>query len=156
MQSASRRLCSLYCPNSVGTSYVLRTCRPNRRLYCSQMTDIVFPDPNRPDLFYHLVNPPTAISKSLPAFALSFLNHPPPRVDSSIILGWLPAETYMTDSPGISGMDHAHQTRETSTGLRDFVGNREHCNLKAFSRLTHKFHSEICNFITQDNKVRTV
>jgi hypothetical protein len=86
------------------------------------MTDIVFPDPNRPDLFYHVVNPPTPLSKSLPAYALSFLNHTPPRVDSSTVLGWLPAETYMTDSPD---MDHVHQTRETSAGLRDFVSNRE-------------------------------
>jgi len=96
------------------------------------MTDIVFPDPNRPDLFYHVVNPPTPISKSLPAFAISFLHHSPPRVDSSTVLGWLPAETYMTDSPNTPGMDHAHQNKESSTGLRDFVGNPK------FVTLLHK------------------
>jgi len=101
------------------------------------MTDIVFPDPNRSDLFYHVVNPPTPLSKSLPAFALSFLNHTPPRVDSSTVLGWLPAETYMTDSPDTPGMDHAHQTKETSAGLRDFVENSEHyIAARQLSRLT--------------------
>ncbi|KAF8814687.1 hypothetical protein BYT27DRAFT_7229259 [Phlegmacium glaucopus] len=94
------------------------------------MTDIVFPDPNRPDLFYHVVNPPTPLSKYLPAFALSFLNHTPPRVDSSTVLGWLPAETYMTDSPDTP--DHPHQTKETSAGLRDFVENSK------FVTLLHK------------------
>ena len=138
MQPASRRLCtlstyqSLYCRNSARIPYFTRTstCLPTipsrcRRPYSSQMTDIVFPDPNRPDLFYHVVNPPTPLSKSLPAFAISFLRHSPPRVDSSTVLGWLPAETYMTDSPDTPGMDHAHQNKETSAGLRDFVGNRE-------------------------------
>lgn len=142
MQLASRRLWtlstyqSLYCRNSAGIPYFTRTSsRPqpipsrSRRPYSSQMTDIVFPDPNRPDLFYHVVNPPTPISKSLPAFAISFLQHSPPRVDSSTVLGWLPAETYMTDSPDTPGMDHAHQSKETSAGLRDFVGNRE-CHLQ--------------------------
>ena len=142
MQLASRRLWTLstyqflYCRNSAGIPYFTRTSsRPqpipsrSRRPYSSQMTDIVFPDPNRPDLFYHVVNPPTPISKSLPAFAISFLQHSPPRVDSSTVLGWLPAETYMTDSPDTPGMDHAHQSKETSAGLRDFVGNRE-CHLQ--------------------------
>ena len=123
--------CSIYCRNPTGIrSHFTRTlsCLPtissrSRRSYSSQTTNIVFPDPNRPDLFYHVVNPPTPLSKSLPAYALSFLNHTPPRVDSSTVLGWLPAETYMTDSPD---MDHIHQTRETSAGLRDFVSNREH------------------------------
>jgi hypothetical protein len=44
-----------------------------------------FSDPNRPDLFYHLL--PT----SPPTFALSFLPTPPPRPRSATILGWLPA-----------------------------------------------------------------
>ena len=141
MQPASRRLCtlstlstrrSLYCRKYAGIPYFARTpsCLPtipsrSRRPYSSQMTDIVFPDPNRPDLFYHVVNPPTPLSKSLPAFAVSFLHHSPPRVDSSTILGWLPAETYMTDSPDTPGMNHAHQNKGTSAGLRDFVGNRK-------------------------------
>ena len=139
MQPASRRLCtlsiyqSLCCRNSAGIPYFTRTssCLPtipsrSRRPYSSQVTDIVFPDPNRSDLFYHVVNPPTPLSKSLPAFAISFLHQSPPRVDSSTVLGWLPAETYMTDSPDTPAMDHAHQNKETSAGLRDFVGNREY------------------------------
>jgi hypothetical protein len=32
----------------------------------------------------------------------------------------------MTDSPDTPGMNHAHQKKETSVGLRDFVGNREY------------------------------
>lgn len=135
MQSALRRLCtfrSLCCRQS---AYSTRTsfCFPtissqSRRPYSSQMTDIVFPDPNRPDLYYHVVNPPTPLSRFLPAFALSFLSHSPPHVNSSTILGWLPAETYVTDSPDAPGMDHAqqNQTKESSAGLRDFVGNREY------------------------------
>ena len=31
----------------------------------------------------------------------------------------------MTDSPDTPGMDYAHEKKETSAGLRDFVGNRE-------------------------------
>ncbi|KAF8639143.1 hypothetical protein AX17_001633 [Amanita inopinata Kibby_2008] len=50
-----------------------------------------FSDPARPDLFYHLVSPPTPISTSQPAFALSFTASPPERADSSAVIGWLPA-----------------------------------------------------------------
>ena len=50
-----------------------------------------FPDPDRPDLFYHLFTPPTALSSTTPVFALSFLASPPPSILSSTILGWLPA-----------------------------------------------------------------
>ncbi|KIM92261.1 hypothetical protein PILCRDRAFT_810317 [Piloderma croceum F 1598] len=48
-------------------------------------------DPNRPDLFYHLLAPPTPMSSSLPAFGLSFISKPPYSADSSVIIGWLPA-----------------------------------------------------------------
>ena len=106
--------------------YQALSCLPtiplrSRRPYSSQMTDIIIPDPNRSDLFYHVVNPPTPLSKTLPAFAISFLHHSPPRLDSSTVLGWLPAETYMTGSP-----DADYQNKETSASLRDFVGNREY------------------------------
>ena len=133
MQPASKRIYtlsayqSLCCRNSAKIPYFTRTsyCLPtipsrSRRPYSSQMTDIVFPDPHRPDLFYHVVNPPTPLSKSLPAFAISFLHQSPPCVDSSTVLGWLPA-----DSPDTPDMDSAHQGKKTSDGLRDFVGNRE-------------------------------
>lgn len=142
-----RLLCIQHCQKYAGItsqSYFTRPClltissQSHRPYSSAQMTDIVFPDPNRRDLFYHVVNPPTPLSKSLPAFALSFLRHTPPRVDSSTILGWLPAETYMTDSPDTPGMDHAHQTKESAAGLRDFIENREHYNRKALSKLTLK------------------
>ncbi|KDR80161.1 hypothetical protein GALMADRAFT_242422 [Galerina marginata CBS 339.88] len=83
----------------------------------------MFPDPNRPDLFYHFVHPPTPLSSSLPAFALSFLNRSPPNVDSPTVIGWLPAETYMTDTP------ESDQTKEASSTLGDFVGNPKFLSL---------------------------
>lgn len=67
-----------------------------------------FPDPDRPDLFYHLFAPPTALSSTMPVFALSFLASPPSSILSSTILGWLPA----------SG-------EGDGAGLNDFVENGE-------------------------------
>ena len=69
-----------------------------------------FSDPFRPDLFYHLVPPPTPQSASQPAFAVSLLESPPPKSDSRTILGWLPAEA-----------EGQHQ----EAGLNDFKENRE-------------------------------
>ncbi|TFK79563.1 hypothetical protein K466DRAFT_606054 [Polyporus arcularius HHB13444] len=65
-----------------------------------------FPDPDRPDLFYHLFTPPTSLSSTTPVFALSFLSTPLPSILSSTVLGWLPA----------SG-------EGDSAGLNDFVEN---------------------------------
>ncbi|CAA7261109.1 unnamed protein product [Cyclocybe aegerita] len=48
-------------------------------------------DPNRPGLYYHYANPPTPLSPTIPAFALSFLSETPPSVDSASVIGWLPA-----------------------------------------------------------------
>jgi hypothetical protein len=95
------------------------------RDFSSQMTDIFYPDPNRPDLFYHFVHPPTPLSPSLPAFALSFLNATPASADSETVIGWLPAQTYMTDTPDIPGSQSSQEPRKTSAGLHDFVPNRE-------------------------------
>lgn len=64
------------------------------------------PDPDRPDLFYHLFPAPTSISASAPVFALSYLPESPPSVRSCAVIGWLPAA-----GPG----DEA--------GLNDFVEN---------------------------------
>ena len=50
-----------------------------------------FPDPDRPDLFYHLFLPPTSLSSTTPVFALSFLPDPPPSLLSASVIGWLPA-----------------------------------------------------------------
>ncbi|KAI0725978.1 hypothetical protein C8Q72DRAFT_888126 [Fomitopsis betulina] len=68
-----------------------------------------FPDPERPDLFYHLFEPPTDLSHTSPVFALSFLPTPPPSVRSCTVIGWLPAST-----PG---------AQEEGAGLNDFVEN---------------------------------
>lgn len=51
-----------------------------------------FPDSARPDLFYHLLQPPTPHSTSHPSYALSFLPTYPTAVSDTII-GWLPALT---------------------------------------------------------------
>ncbi|KAI9438187.1 hypothetical protein H4582DRAFT_1953449 [Lactarius indigo] len=67
-----------------------------------------FEDPSRKGLFYHLVPPPTPLSNTRPVFAVSLLADPPPSSESSIVLGWLPAET--------PGDDH-------EAGLNDFVQN---------------------------------
>ncbi|KAF8962589.1 hypothetical protein BDZ97DRAFT_1104457 [Flammula alnicola] len=95
--------------------------RQQNRSYSSQTTDIVFSDPNRPDLFYHFVHPPTPLSQSLPAFALSFLDVTPPAADSPVVIGWLPAQTYMTDTPETPGSEE--EPKEQSSGLQDFVVN---------------------------------
>lgn len=97
------------------------------RDYSSQMTDIFYADPNRADLFYHFVHPPTPLSQSLPAFAVSFLNATPASPDSETVIGWLPAQTYLTDTPDVPGSRQPQQPRETTAGLHDFVPNRELC-----------------------------
>ncbi|KAJ7628456.1 hypothetical protein FB45DRAFT_918333 [Roridomyces roridus] len=66
-----------------------------------------FTDPTRPDLHYHLVDPPTPLSSSLPAYALSFL---PTLARTATVIGWLPAATATSDA---------------EAGLNDFVENPE-------------------------------
>ena len=72
-----------------------------------------FRDPDRPDLYYHLVSPPTPVSASQPAFALSFLPTLPGPADSSAIIGWLPAVLEQNSGQG----------RGEEAGLNDFVEN---------------------------------
>lgn len=72
-------------------------------------TSTTFEDPSRKGLFYHLVPPPTPLSDTRPAFAVSLLADAPPSPESSTVLGWLPAET-----PGDN----------RGAGLNDFVENR--------------------------------
>jgi hypothetical protein len=71
-------------------------------------TSTTFEDPSRKGLFYHLVPPPTPLSATRPAFAVSLLADAPPSPESSTVLGWLPAET-----PG----------DDCNAGLNDFVEN---------------------------------
>jgi hypothetical protein len=67
-----------------------------------------FSDPDRPDIFYHLLHPPNSVSDNHPVYAVSFLPSPPPTPTSATILGWLPAQT---------------STESSGSGLRDFVEN---------------------------------
>ncbi|KAI6107777.1 hypothetical protein EDD16DRAFT_1488520 [Pisolithus croceorrhizus] len=69
-------------------------------------------DPDRPDLFYHLVSFPHPVnsSSSASAYALSFLPAPPPSSRSATVIGWLPAIAEGT-------------SRDIEAGLDDFVEN---------------------------------
>jgi hypothetical protein len=81
------------------------------RQYTTDAESISFADPSRPDLFYHLIPPPSPYSSKVPAFALSFLHTPPLSRDSSTVIGWLPAST---------------EGQEDEAGLNDFKENRRH------------------------------
>jgi hypothetical protein len=74
-----------------------------------------FSDPSRPDLFYHLLGPPNPLSPNLPAFAVSFLDEPPPIPNSSTIIGWLPAAS--------------EGSGKQAASLGDFKENRKHVEL---------------------------
>ena len=78
------------------------------RTYSTPGSATIFPDPDRPDLFYHLVDPPSALSRSHPVFALSFLSDPLPTSDSCAVIGWLPA---------------AAEAEAQEAGLNDFREN---------------------------------
>ena len=94
--------------------------QPSSRTYTtSQKTDISYADPHRPDLYYHLMYAPTPASADQPVFALSFLEVPPPDLDSVTVIGWLPAVTYTTDTPGTP----EEQIRGHEPTLDDFVPN---------------------------------
>lgn len=93
---------------------VLRTFSSSSRVQNSSNPTPVesFPDPDRPDLFYHLFHSPTPISSSTPVYALSFLQQPPKTVQSRTVIGWLPA------SANVEGEG------EDGAGLNDFRENR--------------------------------
>ncbi|PPR06389.1 hypothetical protein CVT26_004650 [Gymnopilus dilepis] len=94
--------------------------QPSSRTYTtSQKTDISYADPHRPDLYYHLMYAPTPASADQPVFALSFLEVSPPDLDSATVIGWLPAVTYTTDTPGTP----EEQVRGHEPTLDDFVPN---------------------------------
>jgi hypothetical protein len=66
------------------------------RLYSSKITGQhlgTSSDPDRPDVFYHLFRPPTPLSSRIEAYALSFLDRPPTKLDAAAVIGWLPAES---------------------------------------------------------------
>ena len=72
----------------------------------------VLADPERPDLFYHLLEPPSAVSATNYVFGLSFLDalRPNDDVRSPRIIGYLPA---------------SEDGRAVKAGLNDFRENRE-------------------------------
>ncbi|THU97628.1 hypothetical protein K435DRAFT_753798 [Dendrothele bispora CBS 962.96] len=93
----------------VNTSELGRRCLSSPSAEPSSPADSTsFPDPSRPDLFYHLIYPPSPLSNALPVYALSFLPDPPPKPDSACVIGWLPAQTEGSDA---------------EAGLNDFMEN---------------------------------
>jgi hypothetical protein len=81
----------------------------------SESDSRIFTDPERPDLFYHLFEAPSAVSATNHVFGLSFLEALKSKEDarSPRILGYLPA----------SEGGHA-----VEAGLNDFRENRESTN----------------------------
>ena len=94
-------------------AYFHRTCQRSTASPNVPRQKTSFQDPERPDLYYHLVDPPTPASASQPAFALSFLPTLPEPADSSAIIGWLPAALDEQNSGQGQG----------EAGLNDFVEN---------------------------------
>ncbi|KAI0772883.1 hypothetical protein BD413DRAFT_36346 [Trametes elegans] len=85
-----------------------------------------FPDPDRPDLFYHLYPAPTSISSTTPVFALSFTPDPPPSVLSAAVVGWLPASGASEGEAGLNDFVENERFREVlheavQSALRDGV-----------------------------------
>ncbi|VDB85169.1 unnamed protein product [Peniophora sp. CBMAI 1063] len=73
-----------------------------------QEQQTTFPDPDRPDIWYHLFEPPTPASGTHHVFAVSLISTPPPIANSASIIGWLPAE---------------HPSGQQEAGVSDFVEN---------------------------------
>jgi hypothetical protein len=104
----------------------VQTVRQPRRKYTSDSPSRLpstFSDPNRPDLFYHHLPPPNPLSRDVPAFAVSFLDEPPPIPNSGTIVGWLPA---------------ASETSGKQASLSDFKENRKHFFFFFFLRLPRR------------------
>lgn len=78
-------------------------------------TGTSFEEPTRPGVFYHLVQAPNPLSRTQPAFALSFLPTPPKSTASPTIVGFLPAEEGNGAEEGL--------------GLHDFKENRGYRSL---------------------------
>lgn len=96
--------------------------RKSTRRFTSQSKTVVFPDPVRPDLFYHLLDPPTPIANTIPAYGVSFLYERPPSMDSTEIIGWLPAHI------SESATDSEAHINEDEDDMHGFHENRE-CSL---------------------------
>lgn len=75
--------------------WALRISKPcvTRPLSLTPSTRTVFSDPDRSDLFYHLIQPPNPVSSSNPVYAVSFVSTEIPSPDSKAVMGWVPAGT---------------------------------------------------------------
>lgn len=86
-------LCTRFIRQQANTSR--KPCERFTRSFTTSQTENgvaeTFPDPDRPDLFYHLFTPPTPLSSTHPVYALSFLSSPPSSIMSASVIGWLPA-----------------------------------------------------------------
>lgn len=88
-------------------------------------------DPTRPSLFYHLLTAPNPLSSQIPAYAVSFLDHPSKDPHGPAVLGWLPAA--------------ASSSEAEEAGLGDFKENGE-CYLAATQDTAKRFFGTV-NFI---------
>ncbi|KAL1717600.1 hypothetical protein EV715DRAFT_202881 [Schizophyllum commune] len=92
LQRTGASLPTLTSPRTLSASesaFRISLARHNSTTSDSQRT---FADPSRPDLFYHLLEPPTPLpDPNLPAYALSFLEKLPSTPHSAAVIGWLPA-----------------------------------------------------------------
>ena len=98
--------------------------RIHPRNYTSSSSETPAPvtDPTRPDLFYHLVAPPTPLSVHAPAYALSFLGTAPAAPDASAVIGWLPAQAAGAGEE--AGLNDFKENRASSfpPGAREIPG----------------------------------
>ncbi|KAF7440032.1 hypothetical protein PC9H_000373 [Pleurotus ostreatus] len=71
----------------------LRIPEPQRTrlLSSAPSTSKIFSDPDRSDLFYHLIQPPNPVSSSNPVYAVSFISTELSLLDSKAVMGWVPA-----------------------------------------------------------------
>lgn len=106
------------CPTKTAQLRIVPKDVSRNRFYSSSSTakPVVLTDPDRPDMFYHLLEPPTHVSRTQPVFGVSFVDILPTgasRAESSRIVGYLP-----TGGPGVEG-------EGDEAGLNDFKENRE-------------------------------
>ncbi|KAF8899580.1 hypothetical protein CPB84DRAFT_1709492 [Gymnopilus junonius] len=103
--------------NTLSTSQTT-PIRPNSRTYTTTTpVNIVYAVPERSDLFYHVRFIVTPTSHEQAVFAFSFLDVPPPDVDSPVVIGCLPAQSYITENP------EEKDTPGDELTLEDFVPN---------------------------------
>jgi hypothetical protein len=107
-------------PKHRPTQHLFHTSPPAR----NSDSPIVFADPDRPDLFYHLLEPPTHISRTRPVYGLSFFDslESSPEVSkaqSPKVIGYLPAAVNAQTATVQDNGD------SVEAGLNDFKENCE-------------------------------